>query len=761
MTSLYPLIRFLENLGPFKIPAVRIALYRACLGNSGKNSDWRVFYRLGLAYEELKRDELATASFQKAARLNPACKNGKIYVRCSEMQRFNIHFFSGKTAINADDISDLSGQARVLVVCDSPGGAQYVEEDIGAFCNIESFTMGIKTLKGNREPAKTGAAPAPLWESGMTYNDLTDHAIAEETLLMAQQIADAFTGCVQISDRDEIRKILTSAMSLALGDAMYLMARAAVALTKLLRERHFTAIVVVAENCATATRLAPVISQCMSSGYDPWLLIAQKDANKRRKLTEAVLAPDFLNSNSENPLLAPPEEVVQDYRALSFKMPKIAPIETTTENHDRHFFVLVSPSDGNYSNTSLAIVREIAKYGSVQCYQLQCSEAQSVAFGSGLADLIDTGKVRLTSMSPSGFSFPNTDSQGAHLKFAAAFLASTRHLMELKAVDTNIYLFVRQNLVNVISRTFPFLVRQLDRIYSHLAEARPEAVIACPGRFPISHLLILSARMLSIPTIDVQAFFQSAHPRYVASPAEAFLMIDRSQIGIYLSRFSHLNQECVPVGSVMIHAGVARLRSFDRSVERDNFGVQPLERVILFATQHGLGDVNEVTLASLLETLAPVSGIRLLVKCHPREQITSHYAYQQIVSKADAHDWCNVITTGDIYKMISAADLVITQFSNVGLEAAVAGKPVLAINLLNRKYPVDLSELGICMGVNCKKQLKDVLLKFLNNGAYAGELIEKQKDYLLKNPELWEGDPARRIVDYVISKIPAKIPYAN
>jgi hypothetical protein len=690
-----------------------------------------------------------------------ACKNGKIYLRCSEIHRINIHLFSGKPAIYADDISDLNGQARVLVVCDSPGGAQYVEEDIGAFCNIESFTMGVTTLAGNREPARTRTAPTPLWEAVMTYNDSTDQAVAEETLLMAQQIADVFTGCVQISDRNEIRKILASAMTLALGDAMYLMARAAVALTKLLQEGCFTAVVIVAENCVTASRLAPVISQCMSSGYDPWLLIAQKDANKRRKLTEAVLAPDFLNSNSENPPLAPPEEVAQDYRAFSCKMPKNAPIETTTENHDRQFFVLVSPSDGNYSDTGLAIVREVAKHGSVECYLLHSSQARSVAFGSGLADLIDTGKVRLTSMSHRAFSFPNTDSHSAHLKFAAAFLASTRHLMELKVVNTNIYLFVRQNLANVISRTFPFLVRQLNRIYSHLAEARPEAVIACPGRSPISHLLILSARMLSIPTIDVQAFFQSAHPRYVASPADAFAMIDRSQIGIYLSRFSHLNQECVPVGSVMIHAGVARLRSFDRSVERDKFDVQPHERIILFATQHGLGVVNEITLASLLETLAPVSGIRLLVKCHPREQITSHYTYQQMVSMADAHNWCAVITTGDIYKMIAAADLVITQFSNVGLEAAVADKPVLAINLLNRKYPVDLSEMGICMGVSSEKQLKDVLLKFLNNGAYAGELIENQKGYRLKNPELWEGDPARRIVDYVMSKIPAKTHYAN
>ncbi|MHB9143938.1 MAG: UDP-N-acetylglucosamine 2-epimerase [Symbiobacteriia bacterium] len=86
---------------------------------------------------------------------------------------------------------------------------------------------------------------------------------------------------------------------------------------------------------------------------------------------------------------------------------------------------------------------------------------------------------------------------------------------------------------------------------------------------------------------------------------------------------------------------------------------------------------------------------QLIVRPHPSEESSR---YEQ-VGRAAAGNVC-VASSHPIHELLAISDLVITQFSTVGLEAALMGRDLITVNLSGRPEPVSYSEMGLALSVD-------------------------------------------------------------
>ncbi len=97
---------------------------------------------------------------------------------------------------------------------------------------------------------------------------------------------------------------------------------------------------------------------------------------------------------------------------------------------------------------------------------------------------------------------------------------------------------------------------------------------------------------------------------------------------------------------------------------------------------------------------------QLIVRPHPNEDVSK---YEQVGRVAGG----NVYLAGShsIHGLIAISDLVITQFSTVGLEAALMGRDLITINLSGRAEPLSYCQMGLALGVDELSQLLPTIKK--------------------------------------------------
>lgn len=99
------------------------------------------------------------------------------------------------------------------------------------------------------------------------------------------------------------------------------------------------------------------------------------------------------------------------------------------------------------------------------------------------------------------------------------------------------------------------------------------------------------------------------------------------------------------------------------------------EKVVLWVGQPDGGNSYK-TLERILPTVLR-SGAMLLFKAHPRDTLYASGAYKGLLPSSDV---CRDVTdVKDTMRLCCAADLALTQFSSVGVEAGYLGTPVLYV----------------------------------------------------------------------------------
>ena len=112
----------------------------------------------------------------------------------------------------------------------------------------------------------------------------------------------------------------------------------------------------------------------------------------------------------------------------------------------------------------------------------------------------------------------------------------------------------------------------------------------------------------------------------------------------------------------------------------------------------------------LRELIARMPGMRLVVRYHPNEQV--HFVPQERVELSTSEEV--------LAPLLHAVDLVVVTASTVGLEASLAGRPVVSVDCTVFTADAPYSEMDISTGVTSPDQLSTLLPQLMDAGLTPG-----------------------------------------
>jgi len=104
----------------------------------------------------------------------------------------------------------------------------------------------------------------------------------------------------------------------------------------------------------------------------------------------------------------------------------------------------------------------------------------------------------------------------------------------------------------------------------------------------------------------------------------------------------------------------------------------------------------------------------------------------------------------EVYKLLHMAELVITDYSNAGIEAVFLEKPIIALNFIKEnsdRYPQRLDKYGAAIYVDEYSDLEVIILEILNKKMYLEELKNGRKKAINRFNFKNDGLASQRIVE--------------
>lgn len=176
---------------------------------------------------------------------------------------------------------------------------------------------------------------------------------------------------------------------------------------------------------------------------------------------------------------------------------------------------------------------------------------------------------------------------------------------------------------------------------------------------------------------------------------------------------------------------------------RQRLGLGTDQPFVFFAGSHGPIAEKVELIAAALAIVEAVPGAHLCAKPHPADPVENYAAFFPGMPKGVF----SLFPSGvDMHDLILAADLTVTSFSNVAIEAAILDRPVLAINLRGEPDVIPFEEEGIAMVAHGLDDVKAKVARFFGDAEFRQALKESRDRYFDRNPQYRTPDVAGRIL---------------
>ncbi|WP_409645844.1 hypothetical protein [Sphingorhabdus sp.] len=246
-----------------------------------------------------------------------------------------------------------------------------------------------------------------------------------------------------------------------------------------------------------------------------------------------------------------------------------------------------------------------------------------------------------------------------------------------------------------------------------LAKLRPDVVIA--SNSPRSEqAAITAAGQLMIPAVCIVDLFALQEYKWIAQPrfADKVCVLNES-VGQFLVSHGRSDRDLVVTGNpafdkIMQPETVQAGHVLNRTRGWDDGKIN-----ILWASQvepsiHPFDDLKGDPMLPrkieliLREIVSERDDMRLIVRYHPSEN----------VNFAPARNVESSPRTEPLHALLHAVDLVVVTASTVGLEAHIAGRPVISVDLSVFTRDAPYSSSGIATGVSSLDELREVMRNY-------------------------------------------------
>lgn len=174
------------------------------------------------------------------------------------------------------------------------------------------------------------------------------------------------------------------------------------------------------------------------------------------------------------------------------------------------------------------------------------------------------------------------------------------------------------------------------------------------------------------------------------------------------------------------------------------FSLDPARRTVLIGSQtFNIAGNKDQFFEAVLGALRNASDLQIVVKPHPIESTAYHRAIAKRVGVATTVLPANV----DMQQAIRACDVLLTSYSTVAVEAMLAGKPVVTVNLTGLPDIVPYAREGSAMGAYSAGEVLPAVLSALDDADARAKLLGAADAYLAREMAARDGAATARVVD--------------
>jgi hypothetical protein len=275
-----------------------------------------------------------------------------------------------------------------------------------------------------------------------------------------------------------------------------------------------------------------------------------------------------------------------------------------------------------------------------------------------------------------------------------------------------------------------------------LRQVRPRVLVVGNDRFWSGQTFTRLARQQGVVTVCIQDGIGSEEPDWTYSSAE-HLLASGTLWPRLLARFGSAGQRVAVVGQPRYDRQLQRARALrDQRAESGDAGTA---RVLLVLQEiHGPDYANAV-----VEEILRVERAEVLIRPHPAHGQDEFQGLQQPRVRVGESE--------DIVADLAWANLVITEYSTVAVEALALGLPVLSVTLSGRPPVLDFSVPGQAEGVDRKSGISASVARLLA-GAGGADTTARRGALLEELVGPLDGSSAARVAEIVGGLLQQPVP---
>lgn len=288
-------------------------------------------------------------------------------------------------------------------------------------------------------------------------------------------------------------------------------------------------------------------------------------------------------------------------------------------------------------------------------------------------------------------------------------------------------IFSEPQLRRLLERVLPAIIVSAAYVRSIVRIAAPARLICLPGRDWLSRMLAADIRERmpsSVRSFDVQTVFIGPRRRYKPTNCDVQVVIDTHSAQIMTTFFGLPPERILIGGSPRYSASLKAARA-----EKPRPG-----RYRILFTASPVMDRCLPVIAALCKVMEGHPDARLIIRVHPSSGPADIARISTLTAGLGSS--AEMEEGGSLAASLASADIVVTRYSNTGLEAAMLGKPVIASDFHQERPPIPLDEMGVAIKAATPDALRDAVVDIRNGGPAAMQFHHTCQDYFKKNPQM-------------------------
>jgi len=257
-----------------------------------------------------------------------------------------------------------------------------------------------------------------------------------------------------------------------------------------------------------------------------------------------------------------------------------------------------------------------------------------------------------------------------------------------------------------------------------ISETKPESVLVMPSGIDLSDIMCAVAKRNKIRTITIIAASVTASRRSILSHNADYIASYGEECNEAFIKMGYDKNRLILTGNAFFDK-IKKIKISEAQVSLTKVMKLDFDIPIILIATSGL-DKNESFWMYETIKYANKKNYQVIVKVHPDKKISDFVHLQDNPDKLHFH----LIQNVDILELLSISNLVITDYSNVGLLAILFDKPLMIANLMGKPFPNNrYDELKVAL---LATSIEDIVLKLdriLRDKQTQDELRAMRKKY--------------------------------